>query len=90
MIAVELSSRDGVLTGSLTHPNVRAARKAVRLREWLGEPADGPLESTELWAYGNSSGDHQLLDLADHAYWVGKRSKLPEGTSVFDPAERLG
>ena len=41
-------------------PNVRAEQKAVRLREWLGQPPTGSLVDAELWAYGNSSGDHEL------------------------------
>ncbi|MGB3412766.1 MAG: HAD-IB family hydrolase [Microthrixaceae bacterium] len=89
VIAVELSSAEGYLTGSLSHPNVRAEQKAIRLREWLGEPAEGPLTSTELWAYGNSSGDHELLAMADHAYWLGKSAKIPQGSVLFDPDQRL-
>lgn len=89
VIAVELSSDAGFFTGSLTHPNVRAEQKAIRLREWLGESADGPLTSTELWAYGNSSGDHALLAMADHAYWLGKQAKLPAGSVMFDPTATL-
>ncbi|MCU1453009.1 MAG: HAD-superfamily subfamily hydrolase [Acidimicrobiales bacterium] len=52
---------DGRLTGRLTGPNVRGPEKEVRLRAWLGtEP------TTTLWAYGNSSGDTELLAMADH------------------------
>ncbi len=60
----------GRLTGRLARPNVRAEEKAVRLREWWGKrPA------TELWAYGNSSGDEALLALADHPTWIGRRAR---------------
>ncbi len=90
VIAVELSAEAGIFTGALTHPNVRAEQKAIRLREWLGEDAEGPLTSVELWAYGNSSGDHQLLAMADHAYWLGKEAKIPSGSAMFDPTFRLG
>jgi phosphatidylglycerophosphatase C len=86
VIAVDLDVSDGVLTGSMVHPNVRAAEKAVRLRRWLGAPTDGPLEGVELWAYGNSSGDHELLELGDHAYWLGKPGACPVGAVPYSPA----
>ncbi len=86
VVAVELEHRDGVLTGSMVHPNVRAAQKAVRLRNWLGVPPQGPLRGIELWAYGNSSGDHELLELADHAYWLGKEDKRPQGAIRYGPS----
>ena len=41
----------------------------MRLREWFD---DRP--ATELWAYGNSSGDEALLAMADHPMWIGKRA----------------
>lgn len=90
VIAVEPAVDGDRLTGALTHPNVRAEQKALRLREWLGQPANGPLDGVELWAYGNSSGDHALLRLADHAYWHGKPSKVPMGAQLFVPSDRLG
>lgn len=57
---------DGRLTGRLDGPNVRGPEKAVRLRAWLG-----PDEPGWLWAYGNSSGDAELLAMADTPVWVG-------------------
>ena len=70
VIGVEMVVGDqGVLTGSLSRPNVRAEQKATRLREWWG---DRP--ATELWAYGNSAGDEALLAMADHPTWVGSRA----------------
>lgn len=68
VIAVTLEAdADGHLSGRLARPNVRAEQKAIRLREWWG---DRP--ATELWAYGNSSGDEALLAMADHATWIGR------------------
>ena len=58
----------GRLTGALTGPNVRGPEKAVRLRAWLG--GERP---SFLWAYGNSSGDAELLEMADVPVWVQKR-----------------
>ncbi len=77
-IAVEPEAEGGVLTGEMP-PNVRAAEKPRLLKEWLAETGD--TEHLEIWAYGNSSGDHELLAMADHAYWLGKESKRPPGCS---------
>ncbi len=76
VIGVEMEvADDGRLTGSLAKANVRAAQKEVRLREWLGNTGDSADDrALELWAYGNSSGDDQLLAMSDHPVWVGKRA----------------
>ena len=55
----------GTLTGRLLGANVRGPEKARRLQEWLGD------EPVELWAYGDSAGDRELLALADHATRIG-------------------
>jgi len=52
--------QDGHLTGGFEGGNVRGPEKARRLRAWLGD------EPAEIWAYGDSSGDRELLALADH------------------------
>ncbi len=85
VMAVEPESFDGRLTGALCRPNVRAEQKAVRLREWLGQPAAGPLHDVRLWGYGNSSGDHALLAMSDHQFWLGRPGKAPTGSQVFTP-----
>lgn len=87
VLAVEPEVVDGRLTGALARPNVRAEQKALRLREWLDQPEEGPLRGVELWAYGNSSGDHALLGLADHAAWLGRPSKVPPGAEPFTRGE---
>jgi phosphatidylglycerophosphatase C len=89
VIGVEPEVSDGVLTGALARPNVRAGQKAVRLREWLDAPADGPIPETFLWGYGNSSGDHQLLALAQRAYWLGRPTKVPPGAELLTPETPL-
>ena len=89
VIGVEPEVAGGVLTGRLAHPNVRAEQKAIRLREWLGAPALGPIEDTTVHAYGNSSGDHELLALADRAWWLGRSSKCPDFARPFRPGTAL-
>ncbi len=54
----------GRVTGRLLGGNMRAARKAEALRSLLGP------EPVELWAYGDSDGDAELLALADHPHRV--------------------
>lgn len=56
-------SHDGVTYGGgLDGPNCRAAEKAIRLRAWLVEQ---DLGDVHLWAYGDSRGDRELLQMAD-------------------------
>jgi HAD superfamily hydrolase (TIGR01490 family) len=55
---------DGKLTGAMVGGNCRRAEKVARLRTLL-EP-----EHFEIWAYGDSKGDTELLALADHPVWV--------------------
>lgn len=84
VIAVRMQTgSDGLLTGEMTGPNVRGEEKAVRLREWLG--GDQP---EMLWAYGNSSGDAELLAMADVPVWVAGRHRTPDANDR--PAVRPG
>ncbi len=85
VIGVEPEVVDGVLTGRLARPNVRAEQKAVRLREWLGVDPDAPVADVVRHAYGNSSGDHELLAMAGQGWWFGKDAKVPPGSRTFRP-----
>jgi phosphatidylglycerophosphatase C len=68
VLATELAvGDDGRLTGELVRPNVRGAEKVRRLDEWIGT---GP---AFVWAYGDSSGDRDLLARADQGVMVGER-----------------
>ncbi|MCP5025357.1 MAG: HAD-IB family hydrolase [Actinomycetia bacterium] len=70
VLAVELESVNGVLTGQMQGPNCRGLQKVARLEQWEGDRRSQPL-----WAYGNSRGDRELLARADHPSWVGGRSR---------------
>jgi phosphatidylglycerophosphatase C len=62
---------NGHLTGRLLGPNVRGAEKAARLSVALGD------QRVELWAYGDSPGDREMLAMADHPHLVGGRRARP-------------
>jgi phosphatidylglycerophosphatase C len=61
----------------LTGPNCRAEEKRRRLDQWLEERR---WTKAEIWAYGDSAGDRELLARADHAVWVNAAtiSEVPE------------
>ena len=65
----------GRLTGRLQGANCRGPEKARRLRAWL--EAAG-LADAEVWAYGDSAGDAELLAQADHPVWVRRVEIVPE------------
>jgi phosphatidylglycerophosphatase C len=58
---------EGRLTGRLQGPNCRGPEKVVRLRQWLDD------ESAEVWAYGDSRGDREMLALARTGVRVHRR-----------------
>ena len=62
--ATEVEVTDGLLTGRLVDGNVRAATKVARLEGHLRG------EAAEVWAYGDSAGDAELLAFADHPHLV--------------------
>ncbi|MFN8022292.1 MAG: HAD-IB family hydrolase [Acidimicrobiales bacterium] len=64
--------------------NCRAEEKAVRLRAWL---AAEHLEGAELWAYGDSRGDREMLDMADHPVWVAGTTVQPVPSPTTTPSE---
>ena len=75
VLASRLVVVDDIVTGELDGPNVRAHEKVVRLRRWLGG------DPCELWAYGDSAGDRELLALADHGFRVPRRGFAGLGLS---------
>lgn len=75
VLAVEMACDDtGHLTGTVVGgANTRGPLKVQRLRTWLDDRY-GAGTPVELWAYGDSSGDEELLAAADHPTWIGKRA----------------
>ena len=75
VLATELEvGADGRLTGRLAGPNCRGEEKVKRLQAWLDGSGREP--SGQVWAYGDSRGDAQMLALADVPVWVGWRRLL--------------
>lgn len=56
--------KSGKISGKLLGLNCRREEKVRRLQELVG-----PLESYEIYAYGDSEGDKELLAVADHAFY---------------------
>ncbi len=76
VLAVRLATdAQGVLTGRLDGANCRGPEKVVRLHEWLERHAGGRA-AVHLSAYGDSTGDRELLADADEAHWMG-RGEMP-------------
>ncbi len=73
VVATRLESREGVLTGDLVGVNCRGPEKVRRLHTWLDARPDLPngRHGVFLTAYGDSSGDRELLADADDPHWVG-------------------
>ena len=60
LLCTEPEWRDGRFTGALASPNCNGPQKVARVRELLDPEAHRPIS-----AYGDSSGDRELLALAD-------------------------
>lgn len=64
LISSLLEVKDNKLTGKLAAPNCKGAEKVNRIRR------EFDLESyTYIYAYGNSSGDREMLEMADEAFY---------------------
>jgi phosphatidylglycerophosphatase C len=74
-LAVELvADAAGTLTGEVVGGlNNRGPEKVARLHAWL-DARLGPGAAVELWAYGDSAADAELLAIADHPTWIGRRA----------------
>lgn len=68
VLCTRLQSQDGVYTGDLAGQNCRGEEKVVRLKEWCAM-ANIPFDSVK-YAYGDSSGDRQMLAAVDEGVLV--------------------
>lgn len=72
VVATRLEVVDDRCTGRLDGPNCRGPEKVRRLEGWLAGRGVDRADVT-LWAYGDSAGDRELLEWADHPVWVTGR-----------------
>jgi phosphatidylglycerophosphatase C len=61
----------GLCTGRLSGPNCRGAEKARRLRCWMDEHG-WRRDEVDVWAYGDSAGDREMLAFADYPVWASE------------------
>lgn len=67
VLATRLREEEGRAAAGFEGVNCFGEVKAQRVREYLGDTA-----ALEVYAYGDSRGDTQMLALADHAYYRGE------------------
>ena len=84
VLSSELQWRDGVYTGHLAGNNCWGPEKVARLRAWWGDHAPATL-----YAYGDSRGDREMAELAQHA-WIRGGGRLRRGVNAFDARRRQG
>ena len=72
VLATRVASDGATYTGALIGDNCRGPEKLRRLDEWLlgRDGVDGGRRGVVLWAYGDSAGDRELLEAADHPVWA--------------------
>jgi phosphatidylglycerophosphatase C len=81
VVATELAVDGEHCTGGLEGGNCRGAAKVRRLHAYLDEHIGGR-RAVDLWAYGDSPGDGDLLADADHAIWAtAPLSAVPLGAA---------
>lgn len=68
VVCTRLEVVDGRLTGAMLGGNCRGPAKVERLRAAVPD-----VDSRELWAYGDSAGDRELLAAAQHPVKVTRR-----------------
>lgn len=64
LLCTRLEEQQNVFTGKLLGANCRCQEKVNRLEHLLGD-----LSQYEIYAYGDSAGDKQLLEIANHPSW---------------------
>ena len=68
VLCTELEEMDGLLTGKLVGQNCRGKEKASRVQKWCQD--SGIATEDLVYAYGDSSGDTELLALFSEPTWV--------------------
>ena len=68
VLCTELEEKDGLLTGKLVGQNCRGKEKASRVQKWCQD--SGIAIEDLVYAYGDSSGDTELLELFSEPTWV--------------------
>ena len=64
LICTTLEYKDGKFTGQFASPNCNGQEKVNRIKSYLDISEYSPI-----FAYGNSSGDKPMLNLADHGFY---------------------
>ena len=64
LIATQIEISNNTITGKLSSPNCNGIEKVTRIRNYLTLSDYNPI-----YAYGNSSGDKPMLDLAAHRFY---------------------
>lgn len=68
VIATELEiDAQGKLTGYFKTPNCKGSQKVERIKKELPD-----IDKYEIYAYGNSKGDKEMLSLATYPYKIGR------------------
>ncbi len=70
VLATRLREEQGRAVAGFDGVNCFGEAKAQRVKEYLGDMAE-----IEVYAYGDSRGDTQMLAMADHAYYRGELMK---------------
>lgn len=68
VLCTELKEVEGLLTGKLVGKNCRGKEKASRVQKWC--EVSGIALGDLVYAYGDSTGDKELLDLFSEPTWV--------------------
>ncbi|WP_263831204.1 HAD-IB family hydrolase [Salinibacter sp.] len=86
-LGTRLETKEGVFTGQFSTPNCHGPEKTRRLE------AEGPdLRGATIYAYGNSRGDRELLDMADQGFYrsFGDPQGDPRETDPEESEESAG
>ncbi len=67
ILCSRLETEGNAVTGRLAGGNCYGEAKVRRIKEWLAGR-----ETTEVWAYGDSRGDREMLEFADVAHYRGR------------------